>query len=461
MSNSKILILLPDGLGLRNFAYSKFPEIANANQSELIYWNATAFVLSDLGLQNIKLEGQPHYKTDLMKRARKRIELHNFSKQFENDIFKAYLFKSQQRVLKQFIKNRWVDVLFHSYKNRLQKLRERIKQNERQTAYYKKCREVLKMQKPDILFCTNQRPVNAIAPILAAQDLGIPTASFIFSWDNLPKATMVLEPDHYLVWSRHMANELGKYYSYIDKNQVHITGSPQFEMHFDPKIIQSREEFCKIHKLDSNKRYLCFSGDDITTSPHDQDYLRDVLEAVEHLNHKGHNFAVIFRPCPVDFSTRYDEILEAFSNIVYRIRPAWSKKGNIWNAVLPLKADQFLLSNSMKHADLVINLGSSMVFDAACYQTPCAYISYNPDVETLQKDIRSIYRYIHFQSMPNSESVIWFHSKAEIADKILEGLNNPNPYVENAHKWFEIVNQHPLQEASKRIISTLNEIINS
>jgi hypothetical protein len=33
--------------------------------------------------------------------------------------------------------------------------------------------------------------------LLAAQQLGIPTATFIFSWDNLPKATMVVETDYY------------------------------------------------------------------------------------------------------------------------------------------------------------------------------------------------------------------------------------------------------------------------
>jgi hypothetical protein len=38
--------------------------------------------------------------------------------------------------------------------------------------------------------------------LLAAQQLGIPTATFIFSWDNLPKATMVVETDYY-VWSDH------------------------------------------------------------------------------------------------------------------------------------------------------------------------------------------------------------------------------------------------------------------
>ena len=141
-----------------------------------------------------------------------------------------------------------------------------------------------------------------IAPILACQDLGIPTATFIFSWDNLPKATMVIEPDHYLVWSKHMAKELQDYYPYIQKNQIQITGSPQFEFHFDDSHLQTREGFFKKYGLNLNKKYICFSGDDITTSPHDPEYLRDVLEAVKELNTKGQNLGVIFRPCPVDFS---------------------------------------------------------------------------------------------------------------------------------------------------------------
>jgi hypothetical protein len=56
----------------------------------------------------------------------------------------------------------------------------------------------------------------AVAPLLAAQDLGIPTATFIFSWDNLPKATMVVEANYYFVWSHHMKRELLLYYPNIE-----------------------------------------------------------------------------------------------------------------------------------------------------------------------------------------------------------------------------------------------------
>jgi hypothetical protein len=62
--------------------------------------------------------------------------------------------------------------------------------------------------------------------------------------------------------------------------------------------------------------------------------------------------------------------------------------------------------------------------------------------------------------MPNKDAVIWLNSKDELKDKILEGLNNPDKYVYNAKKWFKIINQHPPQKASKRIVEAIEEIIN-
>jgi hypothetical protein len=48
-----------------------------------------------------------------------------------------------------------------------------------------------------VLFA-NQRPMTAIAPMLAAQNWVFYGYIHFFSWDNLPKATMVLETDYIL-----------------------------------------------------------------------------------------------------------------------------------------------------------------------------------------------------------------------------------------------------------------------
>jgi hypothetical protein len=50
------------------------------------------------------------------------------------------------------------------------------------------------------------------------------------------------------------------------------------------------------------------------------------------------------------------------------------------------------------------------------------------------------------------------NSKEEIADKILERLNNPKPYVENAKEWI-IINQSLSQEAFRKIVEVLIKIV--
>lgn len=456
---SKVLILLPDGVGLRNFVFTQFPEFFKHHNLELKFWNATDYDLAQHALKSIELKGNAHFKTDLYKRARKEIEIKTFVKNFDNDIFNQYLFKTRPSGFKSLTKHIWLKLIIHKYKNSLHRLREKIVSQERQTSYYKNCMIHLQSEQPKMIFCTNQRPAQAIAPILAAQDLGVPTATFIFSWDNLPKATMVIETDYYFVWSDFMAKQLLEYYPYIEGKQIIVTGSPQFELHSNPKYNISKTEFCKKFNLPKDKKYICFSGDDITTSPHDPDYLNDVCEAIKLLNSKGFNFAVIFRPCPVDFSDRYDKVLEKHKKLVYCLRPKWKPQGLGWNSVMPTPEDQALLYNTIAHSELIINLGSSMVFDAACHGKACVFINYNPDVNELKKDVKLVYKYIHFQSMPSKDAVIWLNSKAEIAEKLLEGLQNPFPYIEQAKKWFSIICKQPENSASERIVNALKSCL--
>ena len=225
---------------------------------EVVFWNHTPFDLSGLGFKEIKLQGKVRAKTDLLKRAKIEAELDHFTRKFEDLVYQTYKFPASQKGIKALIKNSIIKYLIHSHSSEegLQELQIKMQTSERKGKLYEDCKTVLKEEKPDLVFCTNQRPVNAIAPLTAARDLGIPTATFIFSWDNLPKATMVIEPDHYFVWSEHMQRELLQYYPFIQKDQIHITGSPQFEPHFNTELQKPREEFFRENGLDENKEYI-------------------------------------------------------------------------------------------------------------------------------------------------------------------------------------------------------------
>ncbi|UJH92533.1 hypothetical protein LZ575_08605 [Antarcticibacterium sp. 1MA-6-2] len=225
MKNKKIFILLPDGIGLRNFAFTSFVELGKQMDWEVIFWNHTPFDLQELGYKEIKLEGKPRAKTDLLKRAKIEVELNYFTRKFDDQVFQTYKFNNSKKGLKTRVKNILVSVYskYNSGEKGLQLLRNKMQASERKGAFYLHCKQVLEREQPDFIFCTNQRPVTAIAPLTAAQDLKIPSGSFIFSWDNLPKATIVVQPDHYFVWSDHMKQELLNYYPFIGSEKIHVT----------------------------------------------------------------------------------------------------------------------------------------------------------------------------------------------------------------------------------------------
>lgn len=443
--------------------YTGFSHLAKEAGIELVFWNNTPLDLSSLGHQEISFPKVAlHWKTDSLKNAIKHNELNHFSNLFNNTVFHSYKFKWNTNSLK----NRLKTYIAKSYlkkepsQEQIIRLRKKIKRQEQSTHYYRVCKERIKEVKPDLVFCASQRPIAAVAPMLAATALGIPTACAIFSWDNLPKATLVVEADHYLVWSEHMKKELETYYPFTKKSRVHITGTPQFENHYNRDILLSREEFYKTHNLDIAKEYICFSGDDITTSPFDPQYLADVSEAVNQYNQSGKSpVGIIFRRCPVDFSDRYDWVFIKYPEIITPILPLWESVGSQWDKKIPTSADLELQANIAHHTKLVVNVGSSMVFDYAAHNKPCAYLNYNPEgSDTGIKDIYKIYKYIHFQSMPSKEAVIWLDNKESILQHLIAVLDKKGFNLEQTNKWFEKIAHHPVDESSKRMISVLKTL---
>ncbi|MFE3846701.1 UDP-glycosyltransferase [Flavobacterium sp. LB3P45] len=461
MSNKKIFILLPDGVGLRNFAFTDFYSKGKATGMDLIFWNNTPFDLAKIGYKELRLkQNRSSLFLEVLKNARKEIELNCNIRKSKDTVYDSYRFPFSYSTFKSSTKSyiiRFLIQLFDSERG-LKIVRDLIKKTERKTNFYSESYALLKEQKPALVFCTNQRISLAIAPLLAAQDLKIPTATFIFSWDNLPKGTMVVETDYYFVWSAHMKKELLYYYPYIKENQIVVTGTPQFENHFQLNNIIDREIFFNQNGLDIKKKYICYSGDDVTTSPYDPDYLLDLIKAVRKLNKKGKPLGIIFRRCPVDFSPRFNSVLEENQDIVVAIEPRWDKVGEGWNTILPTKEDSILQFNIIAHTELVVNLGSSMVFDYVSHKKPCAYMNYNPEKKDPNWSVERIYNYIHFRFIPDN-AVVWLNSPNEIADKIEIMLSDgAQKVVENAQEWFEKINQHPAQEASKRIWEAIDQI---
>lgn len=464
--NKKILIFFPDGVGLRNFAFTQFKEIGEQQGNKIIYWNNTAFPLQEeLGYEEVKIKTQKiHSLTPFYCRIRKHIELNVATKKFNDPVYQTYKFPFNYKGIKNILMTVFVRLLIglNSSERGILRIRKRINALERSTQKYNYCKAQLQEIKPDLVFCTTQRATQSIAALLAAKDLGIPTLTFVYSWDNVPKAMQLVETDYYCVWSDLMKKEMLEYYPFIKENQLIVTGTPQFEPHYDESLLETREDFFKQHNLDAAKKYICFSGDDETTSPLDQYYLEDLANAVRTLNAKGENLGIIYRKCPVDTTSRYEAVINANKDIIAVIDPLWKAMGKQWNEVFPAKADLKLLHNVCAHSELVTNVCSSTVFDFVAHDKPCIY--YNYEQPQLKKGIRDIgqnYKYVHFRSMPSAEAAVFCTDKNQLANQIAAILNGSLSNVSEGKKWYSIVAGETPTQASEKIWNAIGSIVNS
>lgn len=460
----KIFIFFPDGVGLRNFAFTDFKLIGENMGFDITYWNNTVFSLKDnLGFNELKIENhQIHAFTPLYSRARKRAELNVSRDKFQDEVYSTYKFPFSYKGLKNIVKSLFVKCLIglNSSEKGIERLRKKINTLERSNPKYSYCRAQLQEHKPDLVFCTTQRATQSISALLAAKDLGIPTIAFVYSWDNVPKAMQVVETDYYVVWSDLMKEEVLKYYPIIKEEQIFVTGTPQFEPHFYEHLKQTREAFFKEYHLDINKKYICFSGDDETTSPLDQYYLEDLANTVRNLNTKGYKLGIIYRKCPVDFTNRYNNVIEANKDIIDVLNPIWKQGGSMWNDVLPAKDDIKMLYNVCEHSEFVTNVCSSTVFDFVAHNKPCIYYNYEqPQLKGGIRDIGQNYKYVHFRSMPSDKAVVFCKDKQDLEGLVKQILDGTLTNVEEGLKWFEIVAGKTQTKASVNIWKVIDSIL--
>lgn len=458
-----VWILLTDGVGIRNYTQTDFQDKLPYSNFNITWWNMSGMDLNSkiIGSEITINPTNINRFTPLYTHARKRIELNTWRHQFEDKVYESYKFPFVYNSLKNTAKSLFTKSIIKKYSGRkgIGRLRKKIENLEREADYYKICYRQLKEHKPDLVFSTTQRSTKSIAPILAAKDLGITTASFIYSWDNVPKALLLNEADYYFAWSDLMKDELLKYYDWLAPDRIMVTGTPQFGPHYAQYRIKKRSEFFAEYNLDPERKYICYSGDDLTTSPLDHLYVRDLAIVVKELNTTGYNLGIIFRKAPMDGSKRYDPILEEYADVITSIEPIRKSFGDSWNLLLPMQEDFYLLSNICEHCEMVVNVCSSMVFDFAIHNKPCIYINYEqPELRRGIRDIGQNYKYVHFRSMPSQDAVGWAGSKAELKLAVKSLLENPEPTVMLAEVWLKIIAGNESRNASQSIWGAINRI---
>jgi len=464
-TQKKVLFVVPDGVGIKNYLYSKLLTYLKKDDIQVVIWSSLpkkVFAeIEDLhgvalDYKTIKLLPEPPL-TRLYREATSYARLKYNAKIKNNATIltnwpkpEGFNKRSNMQRVAQLIGN----YLAKDYQ-RILAFEAKSKQHWTTSIIDQFASDLVALN-PQSIFITHQRVASLMPICLAAKQLGITINTAIFSWDNLPKARLCVEADNYFVWGNWMQKEMADYYPEISKDKVKLVGTPQFEFYLDDTEDATKDAFARHYNLDVNKTWICFSGDDERTSPYDPQYLNDLAEVLSSRT----DVQIIFRRCPVDFSTRYDHVLERYNLLIKPIDPIWNTLEGNWGGTYPDYKDVNLQRNLAKHCSLVVNLGSTMAFDFSIFNKPCVYINY--DVESNDDwSVKTIYQLQHFRSMGNLEGVAWLNSKEDIITILNQVLNESETVAKDKVQWRDNVVLSPLNESSQLIAKQLvgNEVI--
>lgn len=261
---------------------------------------------------------------------------------------------------------------------------------------------------------------NAIQAVEAAQWLGIPTAAFIFSWDNLTSQGRVLPPyDYYLVWNQALKEQLLRIYEFIKPERVFVTGTPQFDCHFRPEFEWSREEFCQRVGADPGRPIILYSTGMENHMPEEPRIVEQIADLLAEMKDLGRP-QLLVRVYAKDRTSRFDELKSRRGDILFPAVP-WEK--SFWT---PLFEDSWMLANTLKHCALGINVASTVSLELCMFDKPVINVGYNPP--GVPEQVLSYLRYYsfdHYRPVVDSGAVRVARSPQELASLIRNALAHP------------------------------------
>jgi hypothetical protein len=463
----KLGIVITDGVGFRNFVLSDFVYEAQKQFSEVIIYSCIpreCFEEFNFACKIVELpEFNEKFPTWFFRKTKEIAHLQKFADNnfgiYDNLQANKSIVKSIRGFATRFLFN--LTKYFHSEKDILfyNKLQQCTYRNYSVT---KEFYDLLKIDSVDILFFTHQRPP-FIAPLIhQAEKLGIKTAAFIFSWDNLAsKGRMSGNFNYYFVWSDLMKQELLHFYESVKENNIELVGTPQFEPYVLDRYKTTKEEFHAKFNLNPNLKTICFSCGDISTSKNDELYIETIANFIMK-NQLTEKVNFIVRTSPAENGeTRFGNLINKFNFISWNF-PNWKLARNehqeLWTQRIPKAEDVRDLRAILEFSDLNINMVSTMSIDFMLFNKPVIFTVFGNGLNGLYNDQRFL-KYKHLVHVLESKSVkVAFH-QYDLLYFINDSLKFPEKLTSEHDALIKLEIGEPLNNTSNRIVQKLFKLV--
>lgn len=277
--------------------------------------------------------------------------------------------------------------------------------------------------KPDLVF--NGSHIHGPAgelPLIVANRLGIKTAGFIFSWDNLTSRSRIFaQYDYWLVWHEGMKKQLLSIYPKIRSDRVFVTGTPQMDFHFKPEFRLSREELCRRIGVDVLRPFILYTTGIDRHFPMEHLHVELVIKLLQELNLPDRPQLVV-RNYIKGTSAQMRALTErTIQDVVF--------PPMLWDVAwaTPRPEDLELYCSLVHHSSLSINAASTVTLEFMLLDKPVINLDFDPPGTNLEycDGFKRHIRFDHFWPVAQSGGTMVAQSEDDMLKMLKRGLTRP------------------------------------
>jgi hypothetical protein len=215
--------------------------------------------------------------------------------------------------------------------------------------------------------------------VLYAKKLGLPTCAVDMSFDNpYSQPKYMRETDYLCVWNDRMKRDYMQVHNYKD-DRVIVTGCLKFDHYFSDRSefeLKTREKFLKSKNLDPGKKLVAYATPTPGTYPPRREFMQALVDA-----HRGKKFAgdpnILVRLHPLDHWSAYREFTNIPGIHIEKAGTEQIDEKKIKGASVEMTAqDQLNLTETLVHADTLIEYASTLIVEACIFNTPSLSIGF-------------------------------------------------------------------------------------
>lgn len=276
---------------------------------------------------------------------------------------------------------------------------------------------------PVLVIAANPGLVFSEVPVLrTARRRGVRSMAIDPSWDNFTnKLIPVRQVDRLVVWNEIMKAQAVSLHGY-DPSAISVAGAPQFDPHFRART--PRAEFFARIGADPNRQLIALTTTPRSLYSHHDHVLRVLVQAMA--NGRLPNAQVLVRLHPRDEVDAYTEFANTPQVIIEKpFRDTVKVADGLAIDVMP--EHQKHLGDTLCHADVVVNVASTISIEACIFDTPVVNINFDgPDESAYVKSARRYYSFTHYVNLTSRGAVRVATSPEELVRDVAAYLADPS-----------------------------------